>query len=143
MQTIENLNSIIKLNKALTNHDWHYERSEDPGVYRRGRSQRNELNILMTAIGNKTLALSLYNKACPWIEITESDEVTPDRFSLIEQAQELLDCGDSKEAAEGRGMMNVINAIMDAIENEADKKEDQSSDSDCIDEIYAILNTSV
>jgi hypothetical protein len=40
-------------------------------------------------------------------------------------------------------MMNVINAIMDAIENEADKEEDQSSDSDCIDEIYAILNISV
>lgn len=143
MQTIENLNAIIKLNKALKNHDWHYERSEDPGVYRRGRQQRNELNILMTAIGNKSLALSLYNKACPWIEIIESDEVTPDRFSMREQAQELLDNGDSTEQAEGFGMMRVLDAIMDAIEYEADKEEEQPTDSDCLDEIYAILNTSV
>jgi hypothetical protein len=143
MQTIENLNAIIKLNKALKNHDWHYERSEDPGVYRRGRSQRNELNILMTAIGNKSLALSLYNKACPWIEIIESDEVTPDRFSMREQAQELLEHGDSREKAEGFGMMRVLDAIMDAIEYEADKEEEQPTDSDCLDQIYAILNTSV
>ena len=143
MQTIENLNAIIKLNKALKNHDWHYERSEDPGVYRRGRSQRNELNILMTAIGNKDLAISLYNKACPWVEIIESDEVTPDRFSMREQAQELIDNGDSTEKAEGFGMMRVLDAIMDAIEYEADKEEEQPTDSDCLDQIYAILNTSV
>ena len=142
MQTIENLNAIIKLNKALKNHDWHYERSEDPGVYRRGRQQRNELNILMTAIGNKSLALSLYNKACPWIEIIESDEVTPDRFSMREQAQELLDNGDSTEQAEGFGMMRVLDAIMDAIEYEADKEDEQPTASVCLDQIYAILNTS-
>ena len=142
MQTIEKLNAIIKLNKALKNHDWHYERSEDPGVYRRGRQQRNELNILMTAIGNKSLALSLYNKACPWIEIIESDEVTPDRFSMREQAQELLDNGDSTEQAEGFGMMRVLDAIMDAIEYEADKEDEQPTASVCLDQIYAILNTS-
>ena len=97
----------------------------------------------MTAIGNKSLALSLYNKACPWIEIIESDEVTPDRFSMREQAQELIDNGDSTEKAEGFGMMRVLDAIMDAIEYEADKEEEQPTDSDCLDQIYAILNTSV
>ena len=140
MQTQVKLNAIIKLQKALTNHDWHYQRSEDPGVYRRGTAQRNELNILMTAIGDKSLALSLYNKACPWVE--NEEEVTPNRFSMREQAQELLDNGDSREQAEGYGMMKVLDAIMDAIEYEADKEEQQPTDSECLDEIYAILNTS-
>ena len=139
METIKNLNAIIKLQTALKNHDWHYERSDDNSVYRRGRQQRNELNILMTAIGNETLALSLYNKACPWIE--NKEEVTPERFSLREQAQELLDCGDSKDAAEGRGMMRVIDAVMNAVEYEADSNEEPLTDGECIDEIYAIINT--
>jgi hypothetical protein len=139
METIKNLNAIIKLQTALKNHDWHYERSDDNSVYRRGRQQRNELNILMTAIGNKTLALSLYNKACPWIE--NKVEVTPDRFSLREQAQELLDCGDSREKAEGFGMMRVIDAVMNAVEYEADSDEEPPTDGECIDEIYAIINT--
>lgn len=32
---------------------------------------------------------------------------------LHEQAQELIDCGDSKEKAEGYGMQKVIDAIHD------------------------------
>ena len=140
MQTVQlKLNAIIKLQKALTSHDWHFERSEDPGVYRRGRAQRGELNILMTAIGDETLALSLYNKACPWVE--DEEEVTPNRYSLMEQAQELLDAGDSHDAAEGKGMMRVIEAIMDLVEYEADSNEEPPSDGECIDNIYAILNT--
>ena len=140
MQTVQlKLNAIIKLQKALTSHDWHFERSEDPGVYRRGRAQRGELNILMTAIGDETLALSLYNKACPWVE--DKEEVTPNRYSLMEQAQELLDAGDSHDAAEGKGMMRVIEAIMDLVEYEADSNEEPPSDGECIDNIYAILNT--
>jgi len=140
MQTVQlKLNAIIKLQKALTSHDWHFERSEDPGVYRRGRAQRGELNILMTAIGDETLALSLYNKACPWVE--DKEEVTPNRYSLKEQAQELLDSGNSTEKAEGFGMMRVIEAIMDLVEYEADSNEEPPSDGECIDNIYAILNT--
>ena len=141
METIKNLNAIIKLQTALKNHDWHYERSDDNSVYRRGRQQRNELNILMTAIGNETLALSLYNKACPWIE--NKEEVTPDRFSLTEQAQELLDCGDSLGEAQGFGMMRVIDAVMDVVKIEADSNEEPISDGQCIDEIYRIINNEV
>lgn len=122
MQTeIQKLNAIIKLQNALNSHDWHYQRSEDPGVYRRGTSQRNELNVLMTAIGNKDLALSLYNKACPWVE--NKDEVTPNRYSLEEQAQELLDAGDSHDAAEGKGMMRVIDEIMSIMDLDEPKDE--------------------
>ena len=122
MQTeIQKLNAIIKLQNALNSHDWHYQRSEDPGVYRRGTSQRNELNVLMTAIGNKDLALSLYNKACPWVE--NKDEVTPDRYSLEEQAQELLDNGDSREQSEGFGMMRVIDEIMSILDSDEPKDE--------------------
>jgi len=114
MQTEIKKNAIIKLQNALNSHDWHYQRSEDPGVYRRGRNQQNELNILMTAIGNKDLALSLYNKACPWIE--NKEEVTH-QYPLEELAQELLDFGDSKEKAEGFGMMRVIDEVMNILES--------------------------
>jgi len=142
MENVANkLNAIIKLQKALTNHDWHYQRSDDPGVYRRGTQQKNDLNILMTDIGDSDLALSLYNKACPWVE--NIIEVTPNRYSLLEQAQELIESGNSKESSEGRGMMTVINAIMDAIEYESDSSEEPMSDGECIDEIYAIINTNV
>lgn len=37
---------------------------------------------------------------------------------LEEQAQELIDFGDSREKSEGRGMMNVINAIISSITEE-------------------------
>ena len=122
MQTeIQKLNAIIKLQNALNSHDWHYQRSEDPGVYRRGRNQQNELNVLMTAIGNKDLALSLYNKACPWVE--NKEEVTPDRYSLEEQAQELLDNGDSREQSEGFGMMRVSDEIMSILDSDEPKEE--------------------
>jgi hypothetical protein len=120
MQTEIKKNAIIKLQNALNSHDWHYQRSEDPGVYRRGRNQQNELNILMTAVGNKDLALSLYNKACPWIE--NKEEVTQNQYSLEELAEELLDFGDSKEKAEGFGMMRVIDEVMNILESGGSKE---------------------
>lgn len=136
---INKLNATIKLQKALNTHDWHYQRSDDPRVYRRGTQQKNDLNILMTNIGDETLALSLYNRACPWVE--NKEEVTPNRYSLIEQANELMELGDSHDSAEGRGMMKVIDAILETIEYEADSNEEPPTDGECIDEIYAIINT--
>ena len=133
MQTeIQKLQAIMKLQNALSSHDWHYQRSEDPGVYRRGRNQQNELNVLMTAVGNKSLAISLYNKACPWIENENEDEVTPSRYSLEEQAQELLDNGDSREQSEGFGMMRVIEEVMSIMDLDEPKEEQ-------LDMIYFIL----
>ena len=136
---INKLNATIKLQKALNTHDWYYQRSDDPRVYRRGTQQKNDLNILMTNLGDETLALSLYNRACPWVE--NKEEVTPNRYSLIEQANELMELGDSHDSAEGRGMMKVIDAILETIEYEADSNEEPPTDGECIDEIYAIINT--
>lgn len=67
--------AVEKLREALKSHDWHYERSDDPKVYRRGRDESNTIRSLINTIGDEKFAISLYNKYCPWIN--SKDEVTP------------------------------------------------------------------
>lgn len=67
--------AVDKLREALESHDWHYERSDDPKVYRRGRDESDTIRDLMNSIGDSQMATSLYNKYCPWIDT--NDEVTP------------------------------------------------------------------
>jgi hypothetical protein len=67
--------AVEKLREALECHDWHYERSDDSSVYRRGRDESDNIRNLMNTIGDRDKAISMYNKHCPWIE--SKDEVTP------------------------------------------------------------------
>lgn len=67
--------AVDKLREALECHDWHYQRSDDPRSYARGRDQQDNIRSLMNTIGDEQMALSLYNKYCPWIK--SEDEVTP------------------------------------------------------------------
>ena len=53
---------------------------------------------------------------------------------MIEEAQELIDFGDSKERAEGNGMMKVINEVISILNN------DEYSDGQALDLIYDKLN---
>lgn len=55
---------------------------------------------------------------------------------MIEQAQELIDLGDSREKAEGFGMMRVIEAVDKLIEVETAKG---TSDTDIVDFIYELI----
>lgn len=52
---------------------------------------------------------------------------------MKEQAQELIDFGNSKEIAHGRGMLEVIDAILNTLT-------DETSDGECIDNIYTLIN---
>ena len=36
--------------RALRHHDWHYERSDDPRYFRRGKSQAVEIDSLLIAL---------------------------------------------------------------------------------------------
>jgi hypothetical protein len=67
--------AVEKLREALECHDWHYERSDDSSVYRRGRDESDNIRNLMNTIGDRDKAISMYNKYCPFIE--SKDEVTP------------------------------------------------------------------
>jgi|14_taG_2_1085336.scaffolds.fasta_scaffold33441_2 hypothetical protein len=55
---------------------------------------------------------------------------------MIEQAQELIDLGNSTEKAEGLGMMRVIEAVDKLIEVETAKG---TSDTDIVDFIYELI----
>lgn len=55
---------------------------------------------------------------------------------MIAQAQELIDLGDSREKAEGLGMMRVIEAVDKLIEVETAKG---TSDTDIVDFIYELI----
>ena len=55
---------------------------------------------------------------------------------MREQAQELIDLGNSKEIAHGRGMLKVIDKIMSIIETDGE----QLTDGEIIDEIYELIN---
>lgn len=55
---------------------------------------------------------------------------------MIAQAQELIDLGDSREKAEGFGMMRVIEAVDKLIEVETAKG---TSDTDIVDFIYDLI----
>ena len=67
--------AVEQLRDALECHDWHYERSDDSSVYRRGRDESANIRNLMNTKGDSDKAISMYNKYCPWIE--SKDEVTP------------------------------------------------------------------
>lgn len=55
---------------------------------------------------------------------------------MKEQAHELINFGNSKEKAEGFGMMRVIEAIDHIIEI----KGDDATDSEIVDMIYEVIN---
>ena len=53
--------------------------------------------------------------------------------TMKEQAQELIDFGNSKEIAHGRGMLKVIDALLNILTK-------KTSDGECIDDIYTLIN---
>ena len=55
---------------------------------------------------------------------------------MKEQAQELIDFGNSKEIAHGRGMLKVIDEVMRIIDIDGKFM----SDGEIIDEIYELIN---
>lgn len=55
---------------------------------------------------------------------------------MKEQAQELIDFGNSKEKAEGYGMMRVINKVNELIT----LVDDDVTDGEILDMIYEMLN---
>ncbi len=55
---------------------------------------------------------------------------------MREQAQELIDLGNSKEISYGRGMLKVIDEVMRIIDIDGERM----SDGEIIDEIYELIN---
>jgi hypothetical protein len=55
---------------------------------------------------------------------------------MKEQAQILINKGNDKQIAYGKGMLEVINKIMGIIESDGE----QLTDGECIDEIYELIN---
>ena len=55
---------------------------------------------------------------------------------MKEQAEELIDLGNSREIAEGFGMMRVIEAINHLIEIDGER----ATDGEIIDLIYELIN---
>ena len=55
---------------------------------------------------------------------------------MREQAQELIDLGNSKEIAHGRGMLKVIDEVMRIIDIDGERM----SDGEIIDEIYELID---
>lgn len=55
---------------------------------------------------------------------------------MKEQAHELINFGNSREKAEGFGMMRVIEAIDKIIETEGEK----ATDGEIVDLIYELIN---
>ena len=49
-----------KLQSLLNNHDWFYLRSDDHRKYLRGKSQRNQILLLASELGQE--GLDLYNQ---------------------------------------------------------------------------------
>ena len=55
---------------------------------------------------------------------------------MKEQAQILINQGNDKQISYGKGMLEVINKIMGIIESDGE----HITDSECIDEIYELIN---
>ena len=55
---------------------------------------------------------------------------------MKESAEILIKQGNDKQIAYGKGMLEVINKIMSIIESDGE----QLTDSECIDEIYELIN---
>jgi hypothetical protein len=58
---------------------------------------------------------------------------------MKEQAQELIDFGNSKEISHGRGMLKVIDEVMRIIETDGELM----TDGEIIDEIYELINETI
>jgi len=65
---------------------------------------------------------------------TQQDNLKTNK--MREQAQELIDLGNSKEIAHGRGMLKVIDEVMRIIDIDGE----MMSDGEIIDEIYELIN---
>ena len=60
---------------------------------------------------------------------------------MKEQAEELIDLGNSREQAEGFGMMRVIEAVNHLIEIDGERSKVQFlTDGEIIDLIYELIN---
>lgn len=55
---------------------------------------------------------------------------------MKESAEILINQGNDKQIAYGKGMLEVINKIMGIIESDGEKL----TDGECIDEIYELIN---
>ncbi len=55
---------------------------------------------------------------------------------MKESAEILINQGNDKQIAYGKGMLEVINKIMGIIESDGE----QLTDGECIDEIYELIN---
>lgn len=58
---------------------------------------------------------------------------------MKEQAQELIDFGNSREISHGRGMLKVIDEVMRIIEIDGE----MMSDGEVIDEIHELINEEI
>ena len=57
-------------------------------------------------------------------------------ITMKEQAEELIDLGNSREQAEGFGMMRVIEAVNHLIEIDGER----ATDGEIVDLIYELIN---
>ena len=55
---------------------------------------------------------------------------------MKESAEILINQGNDKQIAYGKGMLEVINKVMGIIESDGE----QLTDGECIDEIYELIN---
>ncbi len=55
-----------KLKTLLEQHDWHYERSDDMRVWRRGLESNKQIHAVMTELGNTPEVIKLYEQYKPF-----------------------------------------------------------------------------
>ena len=55
-----------KLKTLLEQHDWHYERSDDMRVWRRGLESNKQIHTVMTELGNTPEVIKLYEQYKPF-----------------------------------------------------------------------------
>jgi hypothetical protein len=59
---------LAEFERLAKNHDWRFEYSDDPGVFRRGLSERNHLEAMwrsLVAAGLRTEAHAIWSRYSP------------------------------------------------------------------------------
>ena len=110
----KNILELMKLGWELaydnfSTHSW----VQKNGIGRGGETVKVSPRTLKS-LKEKGLITEIYSFPCSEYKLVESSKTLKDLFvELDEQAQELIDHGNSKEIAKGYGMREVIAAIYD------------------------------
>lgn len=62
---------LAEFEKALRNHDWYYDYSDDGSVWRRGLAEADNIRRIrneLKSTGKEAEAEALWKEHCPWAE---------------------------------------------------------------------------